>query len=181
MDFLKEVKASLLIMAGFYIVIGLFMLFAPIFVSNVICYILGALCLILAGFAINLYIGSEVKGIIANITLIVAIILIALGVFVVMTPDAFISFIPIIVGAVLIVDSVNKFQTMLKMRSNGYEKWWQVLVLGVFILAFGLLIMFNPFATAIAFIRFVGALLILNGLTNIFTAISYSKIKNLSL
>ena len=176
MDFLKEIKSSLLIMAGFYIVIGVVMLFAPIFVSNAICYILGALCLILAGFAINSYVGSEVHGFFANVILVISIVFIALGVFVIMNPEAFTSFIPIIVGAVLIVDSINKFQTMFKMKSNGYDKWWQVLILGTFILLFGILIMFNPFATMIIFIRFVGCLLILNGLSNIFTAVSYSKI-----
>lgn len=177
MEFLKEIKSTLFIVAGFYIIVGLIMLLAPVFVSNSVCYLIGTICLILGGLAIYTYIGSEVYGPLGYGLLVTAIAFIALGVFVVANPKAFASFIPIIMGVILAVDAFTKMQSAVSLKRYNYDKWWVVLVAALIIFAFGILLLFNPFGTLTILIRVLGAFLIIDGISSLLTAISYSKIE----
>ncbi len=177
MEFLKEIKSSLLIMAGFYIIIGLVMLLAPAFVSNSICYLIGALCLIIGGLAIYTYIQSEVYGPLAMATLILAILFIVLGVFVVMNPEFFASFIPIVTGVILVIDAFSKLESSVRLKKYEYSNWWQVLIAAILVFIFGILLILNPFTSLTILIRVLGVFLMLDGISNIITVFSYNKIE----
>ncbi len=177
MEFIKEIKSTLFIIAGFYIIVGLIMLLAPVFVTNSICYFIGTLCLILGGLAIYTYISSQVYGPLAYGILVIAIIFIVLGVFIVSNPKAFASFIPMIMGIILAVDAFTKMQSAASLKRYNYDKWWTVLVAAFIIFALAILLIFNPFGTLTIFIRVLGAFLILDGISNVLTAVSYAKIE----
>ncbi len=177
MEFLKEIKSSLLIMSGFYIIVGLVMLIAPGFVSNSICYLIGALCLIVGGLAIYTYIASEVYGSLGAALLIVAIVFIAFGIFIILNPETFLSFIPIIMGVILVVDAFGKMQSSMTLKKYGYEYWWEVMVAAAIIFVFGILLLFNPFESLILLIRMLGIFLAIDGLANLLTVLSYTKIE----
>lgn len=177
MEFLKEIKSSLLIMSGFYIVVGLVMLLAPAFVSNSICYLIGAICLIIGGLAIYTYIGSEVYGSLGAAVLIIAILFIGLGLFIVLNPEWFASFIPMIMGVILVIDAFAKMQSSLRLKKYEYSKWWYVLVIALILFVLGILLLFNPFESLTLFIRVLGRFLIIDGLSNLLTVTSYSKIE----
>ncbi len=177
MEFLKEIKSSLLIMTGFYIVIGLVMLIAPTFVSNSICYLIGALCLIIGGLAVYTYIASEVYGTLGAALLIIAIIFLAAGIFIVINPQTFATFIPIIMGVILVVDAFGKMQSAMTIKKYGYENWWQVMAAAGLVFIFGIVLLFNPFTTLTILIRILGLFLIVDGFANLLTVLSYSKIE----
>lgn len=177
MEFLKEIKSSLLIMTGFYIVLGVIMLIAPTFVSNSICYLIGALCLIIGGLAIYTYIASEVYGSLGAALLIVAIVSIGAGIFIVINPETFATFIPIVMGVILVIDAFGKMQSAMTIKKYGYENWWQVMVAAGLVFVFGIILLFNPFTTLTILIRILGIFLIVDGIANLLTVLSYSKIE----
>ncbi len=177
MEFLKEIKSSLLIMSGFYVVIGFVMLLAPTFVSNSICYLIGALCIIVGGLAIYTYIASEVYGTLGAALLIVAAVFIAAGIFIVLKPESFASFIPIIMGVILVVDAFGKMQSSMTIKKYGYTYWWEVLAAAIIIFVFGIILLFNPFDSLMLLIRMLGIFLIVDGFSNLLTVLSYSKIE----
>ncbi len=177
MEFLKEIKSTLLIMAGFYIIIGLVMAIAPVFVSNSICYLTGSLCIIIGGLAIYTYIQSEVYGPLGMATLIMAIVFIGLGIFIIMNPETIASFIPMVMGIILVVDALTKMQTAARLKKYGYNKWWQTLVLALVVALFGVLLLINPFKSLTLFIRVLGIFLIVNGIADDLSVFSYSKIE----
>ena len=177
MEFIREIRSTLYIVAGFCVVLGLIMLLAPSFVSNSICYLIGAFCLILGGLFIYIYIGSEVYGYLAYGMLITAIALIVLGVFVIMMPDAFLSFLPLVMGLILAIDGLTKLLSASSFKRYNYEKWWQALLLGFIVFILGIFIIFRPLGALHIFIRILGCLLIVDSFANLFTAISYGKIE----
>jgi len=177
MEFLKEIKSSLLIMSGFYIIIGLVMLIAPTFVSNSICYLIGALCFIIGGLAIYTYIASEVYGTLGAALLIVAVLFIGVGIFIVLNPEFFASFIPIIMGVILVVDAFGKMQSSMTLKKYGYDYWWQVIAAAGVIFVFGILLLFNPFGSLLVLIRILGLFLVVDGFANLLTVMSYAKIE----
>ena len=177
MEFLKEFKSTLLIMAGFYIVIGLIMLIAPTIINNAICYLIGTLCLIMGGLAIYIYLGSEIYGPLAIATLIIAIALIVVGVFIITQPEMFISIIPITMGVLLVVGAFTKMQSAVTLQKYKYEKWWTVLVGALLTFVFGILLLVNPFESITLFTRILGFFLLVDGISNFITGLSYSKIE----
>ncbi len=177
MEFLKEIKSSLLIMAGFYIIIGLVMLFAPNFVSNSLCYLIGAICIIVGGLSIYTYIGSDVYGTLAAAFFIIAAVFIGSGLFIILNPEIVVSFIPIIMGVLLVIDAFGKLQTASRLHKYNYDKWWYVLISALVIFVFGILLLFNPFEAITLFIRVVGIFLLIDGISNIITVFSYKQIE----
>lgn len=177
MEFLKEIKSTLFILSGLYIVIGLIMLIAPTFVTNMICYLIGALCLIIGGLAIYTYISSEVYGPLAYAILVIAIALIVLGVFIVVDPIGFASVLPFITGVVLVIDAFSKLQSASSLKKYNHDKWWVVLIAGFLIFAFGIILILNPFESLKLFIRIFGVFLIFDAVSSFITATSYAKIE----
>lgn len=177
MEFLKEIKSTLFIMSGLYLVIGLIMLIAPTFVTNAICYLIGTLCLIIGGLFIYTYISSEVYGPLAYALLVIAIALIVLGVFVIVDPKTFASTIPFVMGVVLVIDSFTKLQSTSTLKRYNYEKWWTVLIAALLIFAFGILLILNPFESLTLFIRILGVFLIIDAISCFITGTSYGKIE----
>ena len=177
MEFLREIKSTLFIMSGLYIVIGLIMLLAPVFVNNLICYLIGALCLILGGLFIYIYISSDVYGPLAYGYLVAAISLIVMGVFIVTSPSLFSSIIPFIAGVILVIDSFTKFQSASGLKRYSYDNWWAISIASVLIFIFGIVLIFNPFESLIVFIRILGLILIIDSISSLFVAKSYEKIE----
>lgn len=177
MEFIREIKSMLFITAGFYLIIGLLMLLAPAFVSNSICYLVGAFCLILGGLFVYIYIGSEVYGPLAYGLLVTAIALISLGVFIVMMPETFAAFIPLVMGLILAIDGFTKLLSASSLKRYNYEKWWQIFGLGLIIFTLGIIVMVYNFNVLILFIRILGAILLIDAGSSILTALNYGKIE----
>lgn len=176
MEILNKMKSTLITMAVIYVVLGLVMLLIPVAVSDFICYIIGALFLVLGAAGILSYIKTRGSSFAGSFTLIISIIFAALGVYILCNPVSFASFIPTVVGIMLVVDSVTKFQSAFELKKSGYNKWWEMLLVALIIVTLGFVLIFNPFKTVELFIRVIGALLIFDGLSNLFTIYSYSKI-----
>ncbi len=177
MEFLKEIKSTLFIITGLYIVIGLIMLLAPVMVVNLICYLIGTLCLILGGIGLYTYISSEVYGPLSYAILVVSIALIVLGVFVIVDPKSFVSAIPFIAGVILVIDAFTKLQSSSTLKRYNYQKWWVVLIASLAIFTFGILLIIFPFASITLFIRILGILLIIDSIACLYTGMSYQKIE----
>lgn len=177
MEFIKEIKSTLLIMAGFYVVTGLIMLLAPTFVNNAICYLIGSLCLIIGGLAIYTYLGSEVYGPLSIAVLITAIAFIVIGIFIITSPELFASVVPITMGVLLVVEAFGKMRSSITVKKYGYDKWWAVLVGALLVFVFGIILLLNPFESLIIFIRILGTFLIIDGISSFITSFSYTKIE----
>lgn len=177
MEMLEKLRNTLIATAVIYIALGLVMLLIPTVVSDFICYIIGALFLVIGIAGIVSYIKTRGTGFGGSAVLVVSIIFSALGIYILCNPVAFASFIPLVVGIMLLVDSVNKFQTTMDLKKVGYKNWWQMLIVTLIIVALAFVLMFNPFESIAMFIRLIGALLIFDGLSNIFTIYSYSRTK----
>ena len=177
MEFLKEIKSTLFIVTGLYLVIGLIMLIAPVMVTNLICYLAGKLCLILGGIGLYTYISSEVYGPLSYAILVISIALIVLGIFVIVDPKSFVSTIPFIMGILLVIDAFTKLQSSSSLKRYNYKNWWIVLVASLVIFTFGIILIVFPFESITLFIRILGLLLIITSISSCYTGISYGKIE----
>lgn len=170
MKILKEFKWNMILAALIYIALGVVLLVWPDFTSRAICTVLGGLLLVYGLFQV---IGFFAKGSDgwswAVVDLLVGLCALGLGVFALLSPEAVLSVLPIALGAVVIVDSCVSLKRALQLRELGMEKWWVVCVLAIITALFGLLVVFNPFATLTVLVRVIGAVLIYEGISDIVT------------
>lgn len=176
MDFVKKLKSTFIGMSVIYLILGIVMVISPVFVSNFICYFIGALLVVGGCFGIFSYIQNGGSGFLVRVTLLISILFAALGIYILINPETFVSIIPIIVGIMLMLESLDKIGTVFKAKKNGYEKWLQVLIAPIIIFILGLVLIVFPFEVIELSIRVIGAFLIIDAISNIYLAYSYSKI-----
>lgn len=170
-----KLRNTLIATSILYFVFGVFMLLFPEVVSDFICYLVALMFIFFGIAAIVLYIRSEVKTPYTSTILVIGIILGSLGVYVLMDPRSFASLIPLIIGVFMIADSISKMSAALDLRKSGYYNWWHMIIISFVILCCGLLLVFNPFEIISLSIMVIGAVLIVDSITNIYTIYSYSK------
>ncbi len=172
----KRMRNTLIMISILYLLIGIIMLLYPARVSDLICYFVGIMFLFIGIAGIVMYVKDEVKTPFSSASLIISIIFGALGIYIILNPQKFASFIPLIIGIFLIFDSVSKLSSAFDLKKFGYSNWWGMLVVAFIVLVCGLVLIMNPFGAIQVTIMIIGSMLIFDAISNIFTIYSYSKI-----
>lgn len=176
MDLIKQSQSSLISVAIIYLALGIIMVVTPVLVSNFICYIIGILLIIVGGSGIYTYIKAGESGGFAKITLLISVLFTALGIYILISPNGFVSIIPLVVGVMLIIESFDKISNALNAKKLGYNEWYKMLIASIIIFILGLVLVFNPFESVTMFIRVIGIFLIIDAISNIYLSNQLSKI-----
>lgn len=175
-EWLKSVKWNLVLAALAYVVLGVVLLVWPDITGNVLCTLLGILLL---GYGIFQIIGFFTRGDegwgSGAVYLLVGLCAVALGVLALSNPEKVLSILPVALGAVVVVDSCMSLKRAFQLKELRMERWWIVALLAVVTLLFGLVVMFNPFQSALLVTRIVGGVLIYQGISDLVsvTRLSY--------
>ena len=172
----EKIRNTLIATSVLYLLFGIVMLFFPGLVITSVCYLVGIMFLFVGLSGIVMYMKTEIKTAFTSFTLVMSIIFGAFGVYVLLNPEAFESFLPLVMGIFLLVDSVSKLSMAFDLKKFEYQNWWQMLIVAFILLGCGLLLVFNPFEALAVSVQIIGAILIVDAVSNIFTIYSYSKI-----
>ena len=85
------------------------------------------------------------------------------------------SILPFIIGAWIIIESIIKFQIAFNINSLT-SKWAVALVLSIVLFIAGLLIIFNPFGTAVTIARLCGIFLLISEVISLIDSIFFINI-----
>ena len=173
---LKKMRNTLTAMSVLYLLLGIIMLIFPAQVSDFICYLVGLMFIFLGVSAVVMYVKEDMKTAFTSFTLVFGILFGAFGVYIVLNPKLLASFIPLVVGIFLLVDSVSKLSVAFDLRKSEYKDWWQMMIVAFIILACGLVLIMNPFGAVKISIMVIGGILIALSVSNIFAVYSYSKV-----
>jgi len=95
------------------------------------------------------------------------VILGALGVWLMTSPDSVIMLIQYMFGAILIFHGIVDLQGVAALAQHRWDRWWIDLLLTTLTLVFGVLVLFNPFGTFAALVVLIGIALIYDGLSDL--------------
>lgn len=168
-EYLKSMKISFIFASVFYIALGVVLLVWPDLSSTAICYTFGCLLLIYGLTTVISYFVRDGRLGSFRFELLLGIVLTALGAFFLMQPQFILSILPVFFGLYIIFDSLINLRRALELRRLGYPKWWLALVLSLAAAAFGALILYNPFAAATTVIAVIGAALIYQGVSDLWS------------
>lgn len=172
----EKVRNTLIATSILYLICGVIMLFFPASVIKIICYLIGVMFLFIGISGVVMYMKTELKTAYTSFVLVMSIVFGAFGIYILLNPESFASFIPLVMGIFLLVDSITKLSAAFDLKKYEYRNWWQMLIVAFIVLGCGLLLVFKPFEMAAASVMMMGAILIVDAISNIFTIYSYSKI-----
>lgn len=170
-EWLKSMKLDLILTALAFVALGVVLLVWPNTTGKVICTVLGIALLI---YGVCQVIGFFLRGDDGWGSGVVYLLsgLCTLGLAWLMLSNdgkGVMAILPLVLGAAVVVDSCISLKRAFQLKELGMERWWIAALLAVVTLVFGLVVMFNPFESALLVIRIVGGVLVYQGLSDLVT------------
>lgn len=148
------------------IALGVLLVWWPDRSMDFLCLMLGITIFAIGIIYILGWLARRKKGVPAFFVL-PGVILGALGVWLMTSPDSVIILIQYIFGAILIFHGVIDLQGALALASHRWNRWWLDLLLTALTIGLGVLILLNPFGTFSALVILIGAALIYDGVSDL--------------
>lgn len=149
--------ATLLLMLA----LGLMLLIHPENIYNLVLNVCGAVLLAFGVIRILAYWQSDAYAAMQSRQFTTGMLLALAGLALIVLKPVFISILPFLLGAVLLVGGAFRLQGALDLKRLNAGHYRPVLVSCVISIAFGLTIMLNPFKSAMILLRVIGAALII--------------------
>ena len=94
---------------------------------------------------------------------------IAVGVIFLNRVEWLISLLPLILGVMVLASGCGKLQEVIDMKRAGCDSWIVILIMAALNAAFGIVLIIDPFKTALLLLQLVGVGLIFSGITDCVT------------
>ena len=153
------------------VILGLLLFFQAEKTIISISYIIGAILI-----AIGVLSGMKfVNGLNSNnqneLDIVYGIVCVVLGILIITNPTAIASAIPIVVGIIIVLNSVIKLHYSLELKESKNELWKSTMIMSVIMTVCGIVLIFNPFAGAVFITKLIGALIVLYAVLDIVSTI----------
>ena len=151
-----------------YTLLGFILLLWPTMSIQVLCWGLGICSLVYGLFRLFNYwkVGRD-NGELFKSELFLGITFSVLGLFCLISPKAVTSFLPFLLGIVLLLDAVGKLQNAIEFKNLGFPRWWMVLIASVCLFFLAITLLFNPFKAVRLTVMFFGACLFADGIADL--------------
>ncbi len=164
-----------LIAGAALILIGLILLIWPGIATNLLFGAIGAICIIIGLVYVVRYCMLEAKLAITSFDLSLGLVWIIAGVAVIVFKNLLISLLPILFGLIVLIGGVIKIQSTLGFKRMNATRWYLELICAIVSIAFGVIILLNPFSTALLLMRVIGAALAIEGIMDLVSRIFYKR------
>lgn len=158
----RELRGQLLLAAIGSLGLGILMLLQPGLFLHMICYVTGAL---LIAYGVIGILNRLKKQRIFSMAFYV--IVAAVGVYIIVSPQTVSSVLPVIFGILLILDGALNLRYAIGLHRFGTPGDIMTLVFGVITVVLGAVILWNPYSTAKLTFQLIGAALAYNGLSDL--------------
>ena len=146
---LNYFRKSLITTSILYTILGLVLIIAPGKALRLACFLIGAVTVLRRP---------------------------ALGLFLLISPQFIVSIVPVALGIYILVDSVSAIKRAQDMKALGFDKWWASLLAALALMAFGVVIILNPFGAVERLRVFVGIGFVLDGVSTLVNTILAGRI-----
>lgn len=175
MKYLEKVKSTTIVSSIMYILIGLVMVIFPEFVNDFIWYIIGGLIVVFGILQLMNYFSTPYKNFLTGVVLLISLASIALGVYVIFSPEKLISLVPLTIGVIMIVDGIQKLIQIQSIKKAGYDNPIALLIYALLLIVLGIILIKNPFGAILTVIRIIGVFLITDAIEELITVKKYER------
>lgn len=168
----REFRWSFIVTALAFAALGLVLILWPDASMNVLCYLVGGALTLYGGFNVLSFLFSRDRTF--TFELVIGVITAAIGIFSLISPNSIRDILSIILGLVIIIDSLIGIKRAFTLRELGLDAWWIGLVLSVAAAFLGAMFMINKEMFGQALLIVVGAVLLYQGVSDLVSIIHIS-------
>ena len=172
---IKSFNTSFSALSLGYIILGLILLLFPSVSIKIICIALGIAALVIGIIKLVNYFQEKEEIVLLSTGFISGFLLAALGLFFIIKPVVVASILPFFIGLLICFNGIVKLQSAFDLHKVGYDKWQIPLLIAILTLILGVILIINPFTGAKLAAMVIGAVLIIDGVTNIATIQTVKK------
>ena len=166
LEYIKNLKLNFILASILYLVLGLVLLIWPAASSLALCRLLGAALLLYGLFnLVGFFLRDSGMGAF-RLELFLGVVATGVGIFFLVQPRLVLSFLPIVMGVYVVIDSAVALKRTLELYRMEYHRWWLSLVLALVGIVLGLVLVFRPFAVTTTFFRLVGVVFLYLGISD---------------
>ena len=164
-DFMQELKLNFILTALFCIVCGVVLFVWPDVSARIVCMVLGAILVLMGAVYLVSFFSSPAGSFMIHLLL--TICFVAIGVWILLKPEFVIRLIPVIVGIIIILHGIYDLQQAVYLCRAKYSFWWLALLFAVLTVAFGGVLIWNPFEAMNIAVKFIGVFLVFDGVSDL--------------
>lgn len=153
---LKKWKRRYVILTCMVMALVVCLIVLPNLSVGVLCILFGVILAAAGGMRIYSYFQCGLRALWHRYEFPLGILDILLGIYFFTRPENILLLVPVIVGIVIVMDSVFKLQTALELRKMGMRRWWSVLLIG------------NPFEETITLTIYLGVSLLIDAIQSLY-------------
>lgn len=154
-------------------VLGLLLIFKAEITVVSISYIIGGLLVAIGVLAIlRNQKDDEQKN---DLDIVYGIVSIVLGIVVISNSKAIASIIPFVVGFIILINSATKIQYSLELKKSNNKIWKTTLIASLIEFLCGILLIFNPFKSAVFVTKAIGIIILIYSILDLFSTISIQR------
>ena len=173
--YIKRYGKKSLAISVLLVIISLFLIFKPYDSMTFVMRIFAAVLTLNGIIHCISYFSSSKEFKMYSFELVIGIICITVGIAIFINPDLINGLLPIIIGSWTIIQSIIKFQLAFNMKSFNAPNWAFLLIGSIMTFVIGIIILLNPFGTAIAITQLCGIFLFVSEVINIIESIFMLK------
>lgn len=164
-------KVIYLAISVIMVALGICMVAQPGNSASLICIAIGIALLVVSALMIIRFLSAEEKTLSMQIILAIAVVIAIFGIFMLFRPKWILSLLNVMIGIAILIDGIFKVIKALDAKKLSLAKWWVVLLLALVTCGLGLLLILNPFSGAELLMIFIGIILIVEGVQNIWVGL----------
>lgn len=169
---LKSIKINITLSALLSIVVGVMLIAYP---ETVVTIITRAIALVLIISGVVLFVPQLFEPIKSYLSIIVSILIGMIGLWMFFRPTMMASLLPIAIGVLLVVHSVQDVALGFEAKQNKADNWWSILLMAVLNLILGILCICNAFGLVKITMILIGIMLVYDGVSGIFIVHKVNK------
>lgn len=163
-EFLKRVKADVILSALLCIALGIVIIAWPEQTIDIFCRVIAVGMGIMGVVYLVHYFTNRL---IHPFSGILGLAVLLVGVWIFLKPGSLFSLIPIVIGVILAIHGIQDIKLAIEAKRNQYEKWWTMLIIALVSLIFGVVCIVNAFGIVKLATQLIGIALIYDGISDL--------------
>lgn len=168
MEKIKKWKWTYLILTLTVMVFGICLILWPDISAEILCYALGAILLIVGVARIVCYFQRGISVLWHRYELPLGLLDALVGAYFFSHPANVLLILPIVVGIMIVVDSVFHLQTALELRRIGAKRWWLIFAFAIASILVAIGLIRNPFEGSLTLMVYLGICLVIDGAQSLY-------------
>jgi len=163
LEFAKRCEKNMLFSTAITLILGIILAYSPEGSIKVITGIIALMFLLIGILQLVDYIKQSKLEKMMSLSLILGILLTAVGVYLFINLESLANFITTLIGIAILIKSLFKLQYAFNIRDIS-DKWFYNLIVGIAGIVIGIILLVNPFSSAKLFLRIIGIIFILGSI-----------------